>query len=116
MDTTVHLIRSTDRGQSWTKPWDTEIQGQITQPVYLPDGRLLLIWVDRFGTRSIRAAISTDHGQTFGRRWRSTSTPRKTPAKNPRRVTTCRTWSCGLSGRVYASLDARPGVGGLLCR
>jgi len=64
-DATIHLSVSMDHGRTWSKPRDTGIYGQVCHPVMLSDERLLLIYVDRFKTRSIRAVLSDDGGQTF---------------------------------------------------
>lgn len=65
VDRTIHLAHSTDAGKTWTPPRDLQIVGQIAEPVPLSGGRLLLIYVDRFHTASIRARISLDQGKTF---------------------------------------------------
>lgn len=64
-DATIHLCHSLDYGRTWSRPRDTGIVGQICQPLIQSDGRLLLIYVDRFVTRSIRAVLSDDLGGTF---------------------------------------------------
>lgn len=51
----IHRRISHDHGQSWSEPEDTGIADQAGRPAILPDGRMVLAWVDRFGTRSIRA-------------------------------------------------------------
>jgi hypothetical protein len=64
-DVNVHLSSSTDGGRTWSAPQDTGIRGQVCHPLLLDDGRLLLIYVDRYSTRSIRAVLSDDLGGTF---------------------------------------------------
>src|SRR5687768_1160325 len=64
-DGPIHLARSTDDGRTWSKPWDTRIQGQVAHPIFL-GRRLLLVYVDRFGSRGIRARVSDDGGRSFG--------------------------------------------------
>ena len=65
-DATIHISWSNDFGKTWTPPQDTGIVGQIAQPILLGDGRLVVIYLDRFKTRSIRARLSEDGGRTFG--------------------------------------------------
>jgi hypothetical protein len=54
----IHRRCSTDKGLTWTMPEDLGIADQASHPAILPDGRLVLAWVDRFGTQSIRARIA----------------------------------------------------------
>jgi hypothetical protein len=51
-----HLSR--DQGATWTEPQDLGFADQASHPAILPDGRVVLAWVDRFGTRSIRARLA----------------------------------------------------------
>jgi hypothetical protein len=64
-DANVHLSESYDGGHTWTGPRDSGLTGQVCFPVLLNSSRLLLLYVDRFRTRSIRAALSYDLGHTF---------------------------------------------------
>jgi hypothetical protein len=64
-DRNIHLSESHDGGQTWTIPRDCGLAGQVGHPILLDGERLLLIYVDRFHTRSIRAAISHDRGRSF---------------------------------------------------
>lgn len=66
-DRTIHLSESHDGGRSWSAPRDCGLVGQVCHPVLLRDDRLLLVYVDRFHTRSIRAALSNDLGRSFVR-------------------------------------------------
>ncbi len=65
-DANIHLSISTDGGRSWSVPKDTGVAGQICQPIILANGQLMLVYVDRFSSQSIRAAISDDQGDSFG--------------------------------------------------
>jgi hypothetical protein len=51
----LHRRISADVGQSWTAAEDLGFADQAGRPAVLPDGRVVLPWVDRFGTRAIRA-------------------------------------------------------------
>ena len=49
---------SSDEGTTWTTPEDLGFADQPSHPAILPDGRVVLAWVDRFQSRSIRARFS----------------------------------------------------------
>ena len=51
----IHRRLSVDEGATWTRPEDLGFADQASHPAILPDGRIVLAWVDRFRTRSIRA-------------------------------------------------------------
>lgn len=48
---------SSDHGQSWSGAEDLGFADQAARPAMLADGRVVLAWVDRFGSRSIRARM-----------------------------------------------------------
>jgi len=54
----IHRRTSSDEGKSWTDPEDLGISDQPSHPAILPDGRVVLAWVDRFNTGTIRARLS----------------------------------------------------------
>jgi hypothetical protein len=54
----IHRRLSGDEGLTWTPPEDLGFSDQPSHPAVLPDGRLVLAWVDRFGSRSIRARLA----------------------------------------------------------
>lgn len=49
---------SADEGQTFDEPTDLGFADQPGHPAILPDGRVVLCWVDRFGSRSIRARVA----------------------------------------------------------
>jgi len=49
---------SRDEGRTWTAPEDLGFADQPSRPAFLPDGRVVLAWVDRFCSRSIRARMA----------------------------------------------------------
>lgn len=49
---------SSDEGATWTAPEDLGFTDQPSRPAILPDGRVVLAWVDRFQSRSIRARLA----------------------------------------------------------
>jgi hypothetical protein len=54
----IHRRLSRDEGLSWTPPEALGFSDQPSHPAILPDGRVVLAWVDRFGSRSIRARLA----------------------------------------------------------
>jgi hypothetical protein len=50
---------SSDEGASWSEPEDLGFTDQAAHPAMLPNGQVVLAWVDRFGTRSIKARLAT---------------------------------------------------------
>lgn len=51
----IHRRISADGGQTWSVPEALGFADQAARPAIFPDGRVVLAWVDRFGTQSIRA-------------------------------------------------------------
>lgn len=49
---------SSDEGTTWTAPEDLGFSDQPSHPAILPNGRVVVAWVDRFQSRSIRARLS----------------------------------------------------------
>ncbi len=84
---------------------DLGFADQPGHPAVLPDGRVVLAWVDRFGTKSIRARQADAIDAPFdagdrGRRpparaTRSSGHPRPTRATPPRRARSSSTWAPG---------------------
>lgn len=54
----IHRRISRDHGYTWSTPEDLAIADQAGPPAVLPDGRVVMAWVDRFGSHSIRARIA----------------------------------------------------------
>lgn len=54
----IHRRISADGGASWSAAEDLGFADQAARPAVLLDGRVVLAWVDRFGTRSIRARLA----------------------------------------------------------
>ncbi len=61
----IHRMLSRDEGATWSTPEDLGFTDQAAHPAVLPDGRVVLAWVDRFGTRSIRARLAADGAGAF---------------------------------------------------
>ena len=56
---------SADEGLTWTEPDDLGFADQPAHPAILSDGRVVLVWVDRFGTHSIRARVAAGVDAAF---------------------------------------------------
>jgi hypothetical protein len=61
----IHRRLSSDGGATWSDPEDLGFADQAGHPAMLPDGRIVLAWVDRFGTRSIRARVAAGPDAPF---------------------------------------------------
>ena len=55
----IHRRISRDEGATWSAPGDLGFSDQPSCPAIFPDGRVVLAWVDRFGTQSIRVRETT---------------------------------------------------------
>jgi hypothetical protein len=55
----IHRRISADGGMSWSAAEDLGFADQAGRPAILPDGRVILPWVDRFGTHAIRARVAS---------------------------------------------------------
>lgn len=61
----VHRRLSSDEGATWTEPEDLGFTDQPSRPAILPDGRMVVAWVDRFRTQSIRARLAKQPDAPF---------------------------------------------------
>ena len=61
----IHGRVSKDNGRSWSELWDTGVPGQPAPAASLADGRTVMPYVDRQGTPTIRARVSSDGGRTW---------------------------------------------------
>lgn len=61
----IHRRLSADGGRSWGAAEDLGFADQAGRPAVLPDGRIVLSWVDRFGSRSIRVRVAPDLAGPF---------------------------------------------------
>lgn len=60
-----HRRLSSDEGKSWSEAEDLGFTDQPGHPAVLDDGRVVLCWVDRFYSHSIRARLASSIGGTF---------------------------------------------------
>ena len=63
----IHSRGSNDSGRSWGPLTDAGVPGQPARPVGLPDGRVVMVYVDRTAEPQIKARCSRDGGQTWPR-------------------------------------------------
>ena len=61
----IHRRLSVNEGATWTQPEDLGFADQPSHPAILPDGRIVLAWVDRFQTRCIRARSASAIDASF---------------------------------------------------
>ncbi len=61
----IQRRRNSDEGATWTDPEDLGVTDQPSHPAILADGRVVLAWVDRFHSESIRARLASGTDQPF---------------------------------------------------
>jgi hypothetical protein len=61
----IHRRISRDHGYTWSAAENLGFADQAAHPAILPDGRIVLPWVDRFQTHSIRARLATGIDAAF---------------------------------------------------
>jgi Neuraminidase (sialidase) len=61
----IHRRISQDHGYTWSAPQDIGVTDQAAHPAILPDGRVVLAWVDRFHSHSIRARLAPSIDSDF---------------------------------------------------
>ena len=54
----IHRRISRDNGASWSAPEPLGFSDQAARPAIFSDGATVLAWVDRFGSKSIRARLA----------------------------------------------------------
>jgi hypothetical protein len=66
-DEEIHMAWGSPETLEWEKPFTTGIQGQVCQPIPLPDGRLAAFYVHRHPPGSLRLVVSEDGGRSWDR-------------------------------------------------
>lgn len=61
----IHRRLSSDDGKTWSEAEDIGFADQAGVPAVLDDGRVVLCWVDRFGSHSIRARAASSISGNF---------------------------------------------------
>jgi hypothetical protein len=61
----IHGRESRDNGRTWSPLWDCGIPGQPAPPLSLPDGRLVLAYMDRTAAPVLKLRVSNDKGRTW---------------------------------------------------
>jgi hypothetical protein len=96
----IHRRISINEGASWSAPEDLGFADQPSHPAVLPDGRVVLAWVDRFGSRSIRARLAESIDGAFGREsevvLHEASTASNIISSTGEALADMQTWSYGL--------------------
>lgn len=61
----IHRRISADHGHTWSAAEDIGVTDQAARPAILPNGQIVLPWVDRFQTHSIRARLAASIDGSF---------------------------------------------------
>ena len=61
----IHRRLSRDNGMRWSEPEDLGITDQAGHPAMLTDGRVVLPWVDRFQSHTVKARLASHIGGSF---------------------------------------------------
>ena len=61
----IHAHESKDNGKSWSDMWDTGVQTQPAQPVQMPNGQVVMVYVDRTEAPIIKMRASDDMGRNW---------------------------------------------------
>lgn len=61
----IHRRLSRDNGMNWSEAEDLGFADQAGHPAVIPDGRVVLCWVDRFKSHTIRARTAPEIGGPF---------------------------------------------------
>ena len=84
-DSRTALVESTDKGKTWSDPRPVTRPGQIPgNLVELPDGRLVLSYVEQTDPYGARAIVSEDGGESWGNEVFVLGASRYCPAIKPR--------------------------------
>ena len=59
----IHQLISSDHGKTWSDPEDIGITDQPSHPAILQNGTIVLAWVDRFNSQSIRVRMASNIDQ-----------------------------------------------------
>ncbi len=103
---------STDNGRTWSTAEELGFSDQAGPPAVLSDGQVVLPWVDRFGTHSIRARLGSSLDAAFDPSSELEVYAHRLPARTAKEETTGDMlqhqgfWSYGLPFAVPLSGDA----------
>ena len=61
----IHQLISSDHGKTWSDPEDIGITDQPSHPAIMKNGSVVLAWVDRFKSQSIRIRMASGINQKF---------------------------------------------------
>ncbi len=92
----IHRRISSDGGRTWSDPDDIGVTDQAGHPAVLPDGRVVLAWVDRFHTQTIKARVAPSMDGAFDPETEATLYAHEAPADDPKGALGFSVWSFGL--------------------
>ncbi len=92
----IHRRVSADGGQTWSAPEDIGVTDQAAHPAVLPDGRVVLPWVDRFQDQAVKARVAPSIDGAFDPETEVTLYAHEAPADDPRGALGFSVWSFGL--------------------
>ena len=92
----IHRRVSSDGGRTWSDPEDIGVTDQAAHPAVLPDGRVVLAWVDRFQTQSIKARSAQSIDGAFDPESEVTLYTHEAPKEDPKGALGFSVWSFGL--------------------
>lgn len=61
----IHARHSDDGGRTWSAVRDTGAPGQPAPPVFLPDGKIAMVYVDREAAPTLKLRVSHDNGASW---------------------------------------------------
>lgn len=92
----IHRRISSDGGRTWSDPEDIGVTDQAAHPAVLPDGRVVLPWVDRFQSQSIKARVAPSIDGAFDPETEVTLYAHAAPKEDPKGALGFSVWSFGL--------------------
>ena len=92
----IHRRISSDGGRTWSVTPMSSGSDQAAHPAVLPDGRVVLPWVDRFNDQSIKARVAPSMDGVFSPESEVTLYTHEAPKEDPKGALGFSVWSFGL--------------------
>ncbi len=89
----IHGRESMDNGRTWSEIWDTGVSVQPARPISLPDGRVVMVYVDRSGSPEIKMRVSPDYGRSFSGQTEYTVYQLRTVSQSKKQKSVQDTWA-----------------------